>query len=139
MANLFPSEEWVQAYHEAIRASDYSETGKSWTKGAVALICKAAPAIGLAEDQGIWLDLNEGVCRAARLVSVQEALKAPFCVTGEYARWRQVIEGKLDPIKGMMQGKLRLKGDLPTIVRYVKASNTLVASAAKVDTRFLDD
>lgn len=139
MAYVFPSDEWVSAYWEAIKKSDYSETGKTWNKGAVALVCKAEPAIGLKEDVGIWLDLHEGVCRSAKIVPPSEAGTAPFVVTGEYARWKQVIEGKLDPIKGMMQGKLRLKGDLPTIVRYVKASKTLVASAANVETTFLDD
>lgn len=139
MAYVFPSEEWVKAYWEAIRQSDYSETGKTWNKGAVALVCKAEPAIGLKEDVGIWLDLHEGQCRSAQIVPPAEAQTAPFVVTGEYARWKQVIEGKLDPIKGMMQGKLRLKGDLPTIVRYVKASKTLVASAANVATTFLDE
>jgi len=139
MASVFPSEEWVKDYWEAIRQSDYSETGKTWNKGAVSLVCKAEPSVGLEEDVGIWLDLHEGQCRDARVVSADEARTAPYVVTGEYARWKQVIQGKLDPIKGMMQGKLRLKGDLPTIVRYVKASKTLVASAAKVDTTFLDD
>lgn len=139
MAYVFPSEEWVKAYWDAINASDYAETGKTWNQGVVALVCKAETSMGLDEDVGIWLDLHEGQCRDARVVSGDEARTAPFVVTGDYARWRQVIEGKLDPVKGMMQGKLRLKGDLPTIVRYVKASKTLVASAANVETEFLDD
>ena len=64
---------------------------------------------------------------------------APFCITGEYARWKQVIRKELDPITGMLQGKLRLKGDLPTIVRYVEASKALVESAGRVVTEFPDD
>ena len=43
-----------------------------------------------------------------------------------------MIRKELDPIKGMMQGKLKLKGDLPTIVRAVKASQELVNSSATV-------
>jgi putative sterol carrier protein len=39
----------------------------------------------------------------------------------------------------MMQGKLKLKGDLPTIVRYVKASQELVESSTRIDTKFLDE
>jgi hypothetical protein len=39
----------------------------------------------------------------------------------------------------MMQGKLRLKGDLPTIVRYVKASQELVECSTRIETRFLDE
>ena len=99
-----------------------------WTYGVVALICKAQPpALARTSASGwIW---NRGVCRDARMVKVDEALKAPFCITGEYARWKQVLRKELDPIKGMMQGKLKLKGDLPTIVRAVKAAQELVNSA----------
>jgi putative sterol carrier protein len=67
-----------------------------------------------------------------------KAATAPFCITGEYSQWKQVLLKELDPIKGMMQGKLKLKGDLPTIVRYVKAAQELVNAASRVDTEFLD-
>ena len=38
----------------------------------------------------------------------------------------------------MMQGKLRVQGDLPTIIRYVSAANELVHLTGKVDTEFPD-
>jgi putative sterol carrier protein len=50
-----------------------------------------------------------------------------------------VIEGKLDPMKAMMEGKLKLsRGDLPTIIRFVEPSRALVASARKVPTWFTE-
>jgi putative sterol carrier protein len=136
----FPSEEWVANYKEAINSNPaYKVGGANWDKGVVALVCKARPDIGLAEDTGIWLDLHKGVCRDARIVPAPEAMKAPFAITGEYDRWKQVIRKELDPIKGMLQGKLRLKGDLPTIVRFVEASKALVESAGMVPTKFPDE
>ena len=137
---MFPSNEWVAHYKDAINGNPtYKVGGANWDKGVVALICKAKAEYGIAEDTGIWLDLHKGVCRDAKIVSSAEALKAPFCITGEYDRWKQVIRKELDPIKGMLQGKLRLKGDLPTIVRYVDASKALVDSAGLVPTKFPDD
>jgi putative sterol carrier protein len=50
-----------------------------------------------------------------------------------------VIAGELDPIKGMMQGKLKLEGDLPTIIRYVRAANELVLLTQTVPTEYLDE
>jgi putative sterol carrier protein len=139
MSIPFPSEEWVRLYKDAINGNPEYRTGAAdWTAGVVALVCKALPP-HLMADTGIWLDLDRGVCREARMVTVEEAAKAPFCITGDYARWKQVIRKELDPIKGMMQGKLRLKGDLPTIVRAVKASQELVNSCANVPTQFLDE
>jgi putative sterol carrier protein len=136
---LFPSEEWVSEYKDAINGNPEYRTGAAnWTHGVVALVCKALPP-HLPEDVGIWLDLDRGVCHEARVVTLEEAVKAPFCITGEYTRWKQVIRKELDPIKAMMQGKLKLKGDLPTIVRAVKASQELVNSSAMVSTVFVDE
>ena len=39
----------------------------------------------------------------------------------------------------MMQGKLRVQGDLPTIVRYVSAANELVQLTGPVETEFPTD
>lgn len=139
MAFLFPSEAWVAEYGKAINANPEYRTGAAgWTHGVVALVIKALPP-QLPEDFCIWLDLDRGVCREAKVVSTAEGAKAPFCITGDYARWKQVIRKELDPIKGMMQGKLKLKGDLPTIVRAVKAAQELVNSSTTVDTAFLDE
>ncbi|MDP3178315.1 MAG: SCP2 sterol-binding domain-containing protein [Spirochaetaceae bacterium] len=139
MGMTFGSVEWVAAYKDAINASAaYKSAAANWTHGVVALIVLANPP-SFPQDAGIWLDLDRGVCREAKLVSVDEAKKAPFCISGDYARWKQVVRKELDPIKGMMQGKLRLKGDLPTIVRAVRASQELVNSSGSVDTVFSDE
>jgi putative sterol carrier protein len=139
MSLIFPSPEWIAEYKIKINSSQYKVTGVTWDKGPIALVCKANPQIGLPDDAGIWLDLHKGECRDAKLVPLNEAMKAPFCITGDYDRWKQVIRKELEPIKGMMQGKLRLKGDLPTIVRYVEAAKTLVECAGLVPTKFLDE
>ena len=140
MAFTFPSAEWVEEYKRQINLSEgYKKAGATWTAGVVALVTSAKPEIGINEDVGIWLDLHQGVCREAKIVSGEEAQKAPFCITGDYARWKQVVKKELEPVKGMMQGKLKLKGDLPTIVRYVKASQELVECSTRIETKFLDE
>jgi putative sterol carrier protein len=140
MALAFPGKEWVDDFGTKINASEaYRKAGAGWTHGVVALVIPANPAAGIAQDVGIWLDLHQGVCRAARLCTSAEAQTAPFCITGEYARWKQVIRKELEPVKGMMQGKLKLKGDLPTIVKNVAAARELVNCATQVDTKFPDE
>src|SRR5512139_2578844 len=140
MALAFPLVEWIEEYKKQINTSEgYKKAGATWTAGPVALVILAKPEIGLNEDVGIWLDLHQGVCRDAKRVSFEEAQKAPFCIIGDYARWKQVVKKELEPVKGMMQGKLKLKGDLPTIVRYVKASQELVECSTRIETKFLDE
>src|SRR5258706_11121154 len=138
MAFPFPSPEWASEFKRVLDGSSaYKAAGAGWTHGPVALVIKADPAIGLAEDVGLWLDLNRGVCREAKVVDRAQADQAPFCITGEYSRWKSVIRKELDPIKAMMQKKLELKGQMTTIVKYVNASKELVECATQVPTQFL--
>ena len=140
MPFTFPSAEWAAEFKKAVSSSTgYKQAGAGWTFGPVALITRAEPAIGLPADIGMWLDLERGECRDVRVVDKAEAEKAPFCITGEYARWKSVLRKELDPIKAMMQKKLELKGQMTTIVKYVNASKELVECATRVPTQFLDE
>lgn len=136
----FPSAEWVLAYKDSLNASEgYRKAGSTWTYGAVALVTKADPAIGIPDAVGIWLDLNQGVCREARVVTPEEAAKAPFCITAEYTRWKQVLRKQIDPMQGMMQKKLELRGQMTLLVRYVQAAKEMIEAAQRVPTKFVDE
>jgi putative sterol carrier protein len=138
--HAFPSPEWVDAYGAAINASDdYRAASTEWTHGSVALVLPAQPAIGVPEDVGIWLDLDRGVCRAAKLVARSEAQRAAFVLTAEYRYWKQIIKKELGPIAGIMQRKVALQGSLPIVVRFIRSAEALVDAATRVPTRFLDE
>jgi putative sterol carrier protein len=135
----FPSEEWMTEYVERINDSPaYREAAATW-EGDVAYVIEAEPDKNVPEDVHAWIDLWHGEARDGKIVSAEEAGKAQFVVRAPYSRWKEVIRKELDPIKGMMQGKLKLRGDLPTIVRYVKATNELVNLAQTVPTEFPDE
>ncbi|MCL5278149.1 MAG: SCP2 sterol-binding domain-containing protein [Deltaproteobacteria bacterium] len=151
----FPSEEWIVAFKGKINSNpNYKESGANWEHGTISLIMqfdqdmldrmKKDPVLSKQMKEGetavgVWLDLYHGVCKEAKRVTAEEAQKAKFVIAGEYPRWKSVMKKELDPVKGMMQGKLKLKGDLPTIVRFVKAAQDLVDSATMVDTKFIDE
>lgn len=141
MAIPFPSPEWVQAYKDAINANpNYKTAAKDWTHGVVAMVVKAEPSLGIPEDLGMWLDVDQGQCRDAKLMPASEAQAAAFVIEASYAMWKQVIRAELDPIKAMMQGKLKVtKGLMPTLVKYVHSNRALVDSASKVATKFADE
>jgi putative sterol carrier protein len=140
MTLTFPSPEWAAELQRQIdRSERYRVAGAGWIHGPVAFVVKADPQAGVPEDIGVWLDLHQGRCRDARVVGRAEAERAPFCIAGEYPRWKAVLRSELDPIKAMMQKKLELKGQMTLIVRYVNAAKELVACAAGIPTRFLDE
>ena len=136
----FPSKEWLDVYVERINSSaEYREAAATW-EGDVCYVFEPEPDLGVPEEIWSWLDLWHGECREGRyMISPEEGEKAKFIIRAPYTRWKEVIRKELDPVKGMMQGKLKLKGDLPTIVRYVKAANELVNLAASVPTVFVDE
>jgi putative sterol carrier protein len=136
----FPSAEWVAAYGAAINASEsYRAASVEWTHGCVALVVNAQPEIGVPAPVGIWLDLDRGACRAAKVVGPEEAGGASFVLTADYERWRQIIRKELGPIAAIMQRKLALKGSLPIVVRFVRSAEALVEAATQIPTRFLDE
>lgn len=137
---LFPSEQWTKEYIEAVNASDaYREAAATW-EGDVTFCFQAEPDKGVPEDLYAWFDLWHGDCREWKYgVPADEGTGAKFVISAPYSRWKDIIRKELDPIKGMMQGKIKLQGDLPTIVRYVKASNELVNIAGTIPTEFIDE
>jgi putative sterol carrier protein len=140
VAHDFPSTAWVDAYGAVINASDdYRAASAEWTHGSVALVLPAQPSIGVPQDVGIWLDLERGVCRDAKLVSREEAQRAAFVLTAEYQHWKAIIKKQLGPIAGIMQRKVALQGSLPIVVRFIKSAEALVDCATRVPTRFLDE
>ena len=140
MSLAFPSVEWVGAYGQAINASEeYRVASLEWTHGPVALVVNRQPDIGIGDPVGIWLDLDRGACRTAKVVSDTDADQAPFVISGDYAVWKRVLRKELGPIAGIMQRKLVLKGSLPIVVRFIKSAEQLVEAATAVPTRFLNE
>lgn len=140
MSPAFPSPEWASALGAAINASvPYREASAQWTHGAVALVVSADPEVGLERSVGVWLDLDRGVCRAARFVEAGEAAAAPFVLTAGYAGWKAILRRELHPIAGIMQRQLLLTGSLAIVVKFGKSAEALVAAATAVPTHFLDE
>ena len=131
--------EWADAYKAELNKSDvYRQAGKGW-KWTVGLVTEAEPDKGVPEDIGLYLDLFEGEARQVKVVPADEARQCDFVITAPYSRWKEVMKKELDPTKAMLQGKLKLKGDLPTIVRYTKASQEMTECTSRLETQFPDD
>ena len=135
----FPREDWFRALADEINASEpYRAAASDW-EGDIAFVIEADPNRGLPDDVWGYLDLWHGECRAARLVTPEAGAEAAFSISATYRRWKDVVRGELDPVRAMMQGKLRVRGDLPKILRYVQAAHELVAICGTVPTTFPDE
>ena len=135
----FPSDPWFQALIERINGSAaYGEAAATW-EGDITFHVEAEPDKGIPDDVFGYLDLWHGKCRGGGVVGPERAAGARYILRAPYTRWKEIVQGELDPVRGMVQGKLRVQGDLPTIVRYVNAANVLVQLTGEVDTVFPDE
>ncbi|MEM9553485.1 MAG: SCP2 sterol-binding domain-containing protein [Acidobacteriota bacterium] len=132
---------WVDAWADEIaRSQEYRQAAASW-EGPLALALTDADG-GVA--RAVRLDLWHGSCRDARALAgddIAPALDATdYVLQADLATWRRVLAGELEPIFGLMSGKLKLtRGQLPKLLPYVTASKELVAAAGRVPSRFPHD
>jgi putative sterol carrier protein len=136
---IYFTPEWASLYEKAIQQdAKYKEASEGW-EWPVVLNVEQDPDYGLIIDLYLMMDLWHGECRSVRFVPPEVGREAAFVISGSLERWTQVGKKELDITKGMMQGKLKLKGDLPTIVRAIKASTRLTEISVEVGGIFPTD
>ena len=133
------SPEWAQAFKDEINKSVvYKQAGQGW-RWTVGLVVEAEPDKNFPDAKGVIMDLYEGEARGIEVGTVEAAQACDFVITAPYTRWKQVATKELDATRGMLQGKLKLKGDLPTIVRYTKASQEMTECTTRVPVTWPDE
>ena len=139
MAVKFGSDDWAKQFKDEVnKSSAYKTAARGW-KWTVGLVVEAEPDKNFPESRGVVMDLFDGEARDITVGSVADAQKCDFVITAPYTRWKQVSMKELDATKGMLQGKLKLKGDLPTIVRYTKASQEMTECTTRVAVEWPDE
>jgi len=125
---------WVQAFVNAINNNaNYADAAKTWEGDFLFIV---EPEGNLKETIQFWVDLWHGKAREGKEIPVGQTKTAAYTVNGKYNNWILVLSKKLDPIQALMQGKLKLKGDMGKVMRAVKAAQELVVSTTMVDTQF---
>ena len=136
MGLRFPSNEWAKEYASQLNASEaYERSAKDW-EGDFVFTVEADDL--LPETAYLFIGLYHGKCTDAVLIASEDEREAQFIIRASATNWRKVIEGKLDPIPGMMTRKLKLQGDMMKVMRYPKAAKEMVNCVSRVPTDFGD-
>ena len=135
-AEIF-TEDWAQLWGDEINSNgDYKHAAAKW-EGAIAMIMTVDGDMGIPEERVVVADLWHGDCRSAAAITSADLDDIPYIIKANPPAWKKVLAGKLDPIVGLMGGKLKLaKGGLFALLPYAKAAKELVKSAIDVDTSF---
>jgi putative sterol carrier protein len=131
MAYSFPSAAWLDQFVEEINRSEaYAKAAHSW-EGDVLLV--------VAGQSAAYLDLWHGQCRQAEFLADPGDKPAEFTITAALETWEQVLTNRLDPMQGMMAGRLKLKGNLIKLMQHMRAAQELMRCAARIDTVFSNE
>ena len=134
MKYKFPSDEWIKQLSKLLNLSEsYHRSSKDWEGDFLFII---DPDKLYDKMAYLHLELYHGKSPGAAMVTEENLPETEFIINAPYSTWRKVIEGKLDPIQGMMTGQLKLKGDLMKIMRYPKGAQEIVSSCADVPTEW---
>ncbi len=135
----FPSPEWLVVFAEAIKESDaLREAAHAW-EGDITLVVEAEPDKNVPVDVWAWFHLHRGDFLGAKLVGQDEGERARYVIKASYSVWKDVIGGRIEPVRGMTQGKLKLSGDLPELTQHLPAVAQLVVLAQQITTEFADE
>ncbi|MHA1270300.1 MAG: SCP2 sterol-binding domain-containing protein [Candidatus Helarchaeota archaeon] len=131
------SQKWANEYCQALNNSQmYEEAAKGWGVGFEGSILIKMTAQGEVEEDIVsFLDLKDGKCLGITLIEPgQSPPREPgFVLEGTFSIWRDLAFKKIDPVQALMTQKLKLTGDMGTIMKFSKAAVLLAEATEKTD------
>jgi len=137
MTYNFASKEWIDEYKEALNG----ELGKTWQQAAENWEGDFLFVIN-SDDRfqktiHYYIDLWHGKCRDAKIVkNLEEVPEVEFQYIGSYSNWQKLLNGEIDPIRGLLMRKFKLNGNKGKLMRSTVAKE-LVEVARRIDTSFV--
>ncbi|RLI80979.1 sterol carrier protein [Archaeoglobales archaeon] len=130
----FFSQEWIDKFVEAINSNEeYEKAAKDWEGDFLFVV---EPDGELEEPKYAYIDLYHGKAREGYVVEDPSQVKTAFEFSGKFSDWKKLLAGEIDPIKGLVTRKFKLKGNMAMVMRYTKAAKLLVECTKQVETEF---
>lgn len=141
MGYSLPSEadEWIESWAEHLNESEeYSEAGEGWGIGFNGSFLFEIRPDETYDGDSIYLfvDVQDGECLDAYQTEDPESEDWGFAYRGDYGDWKQLIQGDLGAIDGLMDGRFDLDGDMQKVLQYSQAAIVMTENAGDVDTEF---
>lgn len=128
----FPSQAWADLYREALAGNDeYREAARAWEGD---ILLKLDPDAEAPGGAGIHLDLAHGACRSARFLPDATGAASEFVFSASRAQWTRLLRREVDPVRAILDGTVRVQGNLAKLMRFTRAAKALVETAGQVPT-----
>ena len=161
---IFPSKEWPESYAKVINDSrEYEASAKGWGvdyNGNFIFQMDEVPVENIdqipeadkkktvkefldeyvkGKTLYIFMALKDGKCTDARFVKDPSEVEAGFALSAKYEVWKELLTGKSDPMKALMQGRMKLAGDMMKVMKYTKGASLLGQLTGNVPAEFFDE
>jgi putative sterol carrier protein len=141
MAYALPSEaeEWIGEYQVKLNESEaYADAGEGWGVGFNGdFLFHIQPDSSYSGDPVyLYIVVEDGSCHDAYVTDDPDGEDWGFAFRGGAENWKNLIEGDLDPVEGMMDGTFDLDGDMQKVMQYSQAAVVMTELASDIDTEF---
>jgi len=140
MPVLYPSDGWIKEFQKICNGDpEFKELGGHFT-GKFIFQIEAEPGL-LDKPSYLFYFPDRGeVKEAMALSSPDERADADYVIAGKYSVWKNIVQGKQEPLRALMTRKLRLvKGRQLKILKEVRLALKIMNSCLKVDAEFPDE
>lgn len=127
----FATKEWTEALMIEINESEaYAKAAEKWEGDFIfTFIPDGTGAFN--KEANVYCDLWHGKCREAYLITPERPApeKVEYIYAGKYGNWLKLFDGKIGPLKGIMQRKFDVKcsaRSMAKLMRALKAAQELV-------------
>jgi putative sterol carrier protein len=124
------TEPWARGWAKELNSSErYRRAARDWHGS----ICFHLRDRDPQKERCIYLDLEEGVCRDARLATPDDRQAAQYVLSARERVWKRVVEGRTDPLVALMTGLIRFeRGRLMDFAQHSEAAKELMRAAQRI-------
>ncbi len=137
---LFPSEAWLERAVAVVNGQPDLPRALEGLGPDLAAVVE--PDGGLAGGFAAWGRQAGGRIAEFRVLEDEDEileLEPAYVIRAPYRLWKDLLRGRVDPVQAALSGKLRVRGDLESLVRRVAYRHVIDAALARLPTEFADE
>lgn len=135
---VFPSYEWMAEFCERLESHEESGDVAHALDGLYRFVVDPGGPLDQQHVYDIEIRPN-GEAADVYLVDDEHSEKPRLTMTTDYRRWQQLVRGELDVGMAVMLRRLKVSGDLTSLMGNVSSARPLMDALHEVDTTWLED
>lgn len=131
----WPSEEWISLWVDELNRSESFHSATRGWEGSFGSVIRARPP-HLSNDIHLCFDVSNGAFTRFAYGCDHGEWDLRFIIEADYETWKRFIHQELDPIKAVLLGDVRIRGNAVEALRFVRATYEMLRVTARIPTSF---